>query len=141
MCSSAARLRIRPALISDNAKLIRMRAEIPAEKMLPNQKGKQPEGVLKHLGLPRTLRLVEGTAAACEKHTQTAIDIIYCMVIAIHFSLLLGLVYKVHRCHAHSHPSQSSYAEQKYQNNAGAVLVHVPHASLNPCPHPLKTNY
>ncbi len=43
-CSSAAQLRTRPALISDNANLIRMRAEITAKKMLPNQRGKQPEG-------------------------------------------------------------------------------------------------
>lgn len=34
-----------------------------------------------------------------------------------------------------------SHAEQKYPNNAGAELMHVPYASLNPCPHPLKTNY
>ena len=60
MCSSAARLRIAAALISDNAELIRMRAEITAEEMLPNQKGKQPEGALKNLGRPRTPRLIEG---------------------------------------------------------------------------------
>lgn len=42
-CSSAAQLRIRRALISDNAKLIRIRVEITAEQMLPNQKEKQPE--------------------------------------------------------------------------------------------------
>lgn len=65
MCSSAARLRIRPALISDNAKLIRMRVEITAEKMLPNQKQKQPEGALKHLGDPAA-----GRGLSC--CTQTA---------------------------------------------------------------------
>lgn len=66
-CSSAAQLKIRPALISDNVKLIRMSAEITAVKMLPNQEGKQTEGVLKHLGLPRALQLIEATAAAREK--------------------------------------------------------------------------
>lgn len=60
MCSSAAWLRIRPALISDNVKLIRMRAEIAAEETLPNQKGKRPEGAL---------RRAEGSAAACERST------------------------------------------------------------------------
>lgn len=45
-----------------------MRAEITAEEMLLNQKGKQPEGVLKLPGLQRTPRLVEGMASACEKH-------------------------------------------------------------------------
>lgn len=69
MCSGPARLRFRPALISDNAKLIRMRAEITAEKMLPNQKGRQPEGELKHLRLSWTLQLVVGLTAACDKDT------------------------------------------------------------------------
>lgn len=63
-CSSAALLRISPALIRNNATLIRTRAEITAEEMLLNQKGKQPEGVLKLPGLQRTLRLVEGMASS-----------------------------------------------------------------------------
>lgn len=79
-CSSAARLRIRPALICDNAKLIRMRAEITAEKMLPNQKGKGPEGAQKHL---RPC----GWSRARLQHVRNTKYIIYCMVTAIHLSL------------------------------------------------------
>lgn len=102
-CSSAAQLRIRPALISDNAKLIRMRAAITAEKMLPNQEGKQPEGPPKHLGLLWALQADGGV-----RNTE---DIIHCMVIAMHFLLLLGLVYKGLLCILPSFPVLPRRAE------------------------------
>lgn len=82
VCSSAAQQRVGPSLISDNTKLIRMRAEIKTKQMLPNQKGKQPEGALEHLWL----RLVTNTE-----------DIIYCTVVGIHLLSLLGLVCRLNR--------------------------------------------
>lgn len=125
-CSRAALLTVRPALIRNNAQLIRMRAEITAEnKHLWMRKG--PEGAPGVHVAPEELcgwsrlwlQLVKNLTSLLSREGVL---------------LQLGLVTDLPDYWTYSHPS---HAQHKYQNNDSAWAI----CFSEPLPHRLKTYY